>query len=132
LDSTCSKALVEFVHLEDVLADNEVELLLDRRRKMQGDVPFLADHAVARLLFYSTIVEEVLEKEDAPVLGWHQVNVGEQGVLLDSVEYKLDKVICLIEACPLGMDDNLVEARIDDLATEELEALEQHEEVLLH
>jgi len=57
LDSTGSKALVVLVHLEDVLADNEVELLLDRRRKMQGDVPFLADHAVARLLFYSTIVE---------------------------------------------------------------------------
>jgi hypothetical protein len=61
-----------------------------------------------------------------------QLNESEQWLLLDGLNHKIDKTLCLFLRIALSIDDQFVEVAIDNVATELLESVQKLEEVLLH
>jgi len=126
--------LVVPVHFEDVFGDGDQELALDGLGQVHGDVPLRDNFLIGGVpaLLDASIVVDVLEEQDTPVVCGGQTEKGEERLLLDGMDYEVDKVLRLIEGGLLRVDDDLVEVCVDHVAPMLLELVEQLEEILHH
>ena len=101
---------------------------------MLCDVPLGNNFLTGRVsaLFDATIVIDVLEEQDTPVVRWGQTQECEEWLLLDCVDHEIDEVLRLIKRGPLRVYDDLVEVCIYHIAPMFLEPEEQLEEILHH
>ena len=107
---------------------------MDGFGKVLGDVP-LGNHLFSgrvSALFDATIVVDVLEEQDTPVVRRGQTQEGEERLLLDGMDHEVDEVLRLIKGGPLRVDDDLMEVCINHIAPMFLEPEEQLEEILHH
>ena len=127
---TTDHLLVVSVDLEYVFGDSDEEFALNGLWQVLGDVPF-GHHLLIRrgvspstTLSDATVVVDVLEEKDTPVVRRGQTQEGEERLLLDRVDHEIHEILCLIKSSPLSVNDNFVEVSIDDIATELFETIE--------
>ena len=107
---------------------------MDGFGKVLCDVPLGNNFLAGRVstFFDATIVVDVLEEQDTPVVRWGQTQESKEGLLLDCMDHEVDEVLRLIKRGPLRVYDDLVEVCIYHIAPMFLEPEEQLEEILHH
>lgn len=109
------------VYSDDKVPNEKGEFALGHLWQMEGDIPSRSNLLVVRL--DTAIVFVILEEKNAPILTRTQLQVFEERVLLDRVDYKVDEGFSVIKVGLICVNNDLMEARVDDLAAKLLKSV---------